>query len=256
MINNLKKEKQKSKIGRPFKVSCIDRIFLTLIYLRHYPVDIFLAAIFNFPMKTIYNIKTKTVDFLYNNLKHFISLQTLEWRLENSITFGYGIYTFLIDGAEQPVTGSENILLDTKFYSVKKGKHTINTILVVSITKKKILYISPSFPGSINDNEITKKTKTNWFDFLNIMENGMGDSGFDGLSNEGIRISTPPNSKNYELYSLFSKYRVIVENRIADCKDWRICKDQLRLKITNSEEILIEHHKYWTIVAAFVNLNH
>jgi hypothetical protein len=61
-----------------------------------------------------------------------------------------------IDGSEQEVLASGTYILDTKFYSQKKKKPTINICVVISLGGR-VLYLSPSFPGSVNDREIVKK---------------------------------------------------------------------------------------------------
>jgi len=123
--------------GRTKIFSIKDEVLLFLLHIRHYPVDVFLAS--------------------------FVTLQTLEWRLRHSCKILHSMYTFVLDGSEQPATGSANPILDTSFYSAKKKKHTVN-ILVVASLNKKILYISPSYPGSVNDIEIVRRTRHLWYD--------------------------------------------------------------------------------------------
>ncbi len=87
---------------------------------------------------------------------------------------------------------------------------------------------------------------------MDSCEHGFGNSIFQGLDEDGICISCPPPERD-KLYRLFAKYRVVAENRIADCRDWMVCKLPLRARVTKTLQILDLHQKYWTIVAAFVN---
>jgi hypothetical protein len=63
---------------------------------------------------------------------------------------------------------------------------------------------------------------------------------------QNIRIVLPPTNK--ALYKLFAEKRALVENRIADCKNWGAYKYQLRMKIDWSKNILKIHNQNWTIV--------
>lgn len=78
----------------------------------------------------------------------------------------------------------------------------------------------------------------------------MGDSGFDGI--EAYHIRSPPSARN-ELYNLFSSYHIIVENVIADVKDYNVCKVGLRMDVRNKLAILKTHNKCWHIASVFVN---
>ena len=92
--------------------------------------------------------------WFYDTLKTYISLQTLEWRLEHLMELFTQTYTFALDGSEQQVVVSNKGWLNTRFFSGKKGKCTINILLVVLTKGKRTLYLSPLCPGSSNDPEI------------------------------------------------------------------------------------------------------
>ena len=81
---------------------------------------------------------------------------------------------------------SGNDIENKRIYSQKKKKPTINTLAVISPSGR-ILYLSPSYPGSVNDREIVEKTAASWYADLTEEENGLGDPGFRGMRG---RIST------------------------------------------------------------------
>jgi hypothetical protein len=82
-----------------------------------------------------------------------------------------------------------------------------------------------------------------FFSVKKDQEWGLGDSGFCGLDTiDGLRVITPPTERR-AAYKLFSSIRVRVENRIADFKDFAICRDRIRLPPSNKERILDFHHK-------------
>jgi len=161
------------------------------------------------------------------------------------------LVTFIIDGAEQQVSKSKFSVLDGRFYSVKKEKHTINIIVVVTVNGH-IIHLSSSYPGSINDNEIVK-TEMDWLKNTMKNENGLGDSGFDGL--EEYHIFSPPSNVN-EMYSLFSSLRIIVEQKIEAIKNFGATHHKIRLVISDGDKILRHHHQCWVVGTAFVNRYH
>jgi hypothetical protein len=62
---------------------------------------------------------------------------------------------------------------------VKKKRSTANILIVICIETRQILYLSPSFPGSKNNNAITKHK---WLDKFSEEERGLGDDGFRGMT--------------------------------------------------------------------------
>jgi hypothetical protein len=237
--------------GRPKIFSIKDEVLLFLLHIRHYPVDVFLASVWYTSKQNIRNIRNRMLDEFCEVLSPFVTLQTLEWRLRHSCKILHSMYTFVLDGSEQPATGSANPILDTSFYSAKKKKHTVN-ILVVASLNKKILYISPSYPGSVNDIEIVRRTRHLWYDLLEKNENGLGDNGFNGLDEDGIQIDSPPD-RNSPAYKIFSSQRIIIENVFADLKDWGVLHDEIRMPVAHKEELLETHNKNWRVVCGLLN---
>ena len=47
------------------------------------------------------------------------------------------------------------------FFSTKKNQHSINVLMVISLSGR-ILYLSPSYPGSYEDLTLSKVTKEEW----------------------------------------------------------------------------------------------
>jgi hypothetical protein len=194
------------------------------------------------------------LDWFYDHLKNHLSWNTLEWRLKNGCTFFHTIYTFIIDGAEQSCCSSNSLTLETLFYSTKSGHHSLNILIIICPKTRRILWISPAFPGSFNDDQIVCATRHLWYDLLDHTQDcELGDSGFEGLVQKGIKIHTTPTDRNDPLYKLMSSKRILVENRIADCRDWLALKQELRLSPKKTEALLTSHHKKWVIVAALLN---
>jgi hypothetical protein len=64
----------------------------------------------------------------------------------------------IFDGTEQPVLHSESVILDSCFFSGKKGQPSINKQITISLDGT-ILHLSPSFPGYVSDHEIALATQ-------------------------------------------------------------------------------------------------
>jgi len=233
--------------GTQGRFSKHDELFIFLLHFRHYPSDVFLAAFFQTSKGSICNIRTRVQEQLFHALGSRISFLTLAERDAHSVQYFGRTYTFIVDGSEQPVSGSGNPFRDTEFYSVKKGEHTINILLAIQPTTKRIYYLSKLFPGSINDNEIMRKTRQDWHDKLSDEEWGMGDKGFNGLIEEGLRISTP--GKNQLANKYFSSVRIQVEK----LKNFQALKQKLRIAPYYKIELLNYHQMNWVIGAVFCN---
>jgi hypothetical protein len=200
----------RSNSGPSFALSAKDEVVLILLFLRHFLTDLLLAALFEVSKSTARNTRKRMLEWLYNLLAPRLSFQTSEWRLKGSVTFMTMTFTFAIDGSEQGVTGSTKADIDTKFFSAKKKRHTINILVIIHIRTRKILYVSRSFPGIYNDEYIVKTTLDEWHDKLASTEWGFGDSGFKGLDKLNVRIITPPSRKS-PLYKVFSSKRILIE---------------------------------------------
>lgn len=178
-------------------------------------------------------------------------MNTLEWRMGHGYTHILGsLFTFAVDGTEQEINKpNSSTHLDCYFFSSKKDMHSIN-ILIICALDGTILYLSCSYGGAFNDDYIVRKEGYNWVKILEEIENGVGDSAFSCLTQ--YKLFSVPANRN-EVYSLMSSHRIIVENVIADVKDFQICNQKLRYVVNESKSILKKHNKNWTIGSAFVN---
>lgn len=247
------KKKEGEQRGRPRELPICEEVLLFFLHFRHYPVDILLGVLFNIPPSTANGICKRVLNDLYEIRKPRISMKDYQWRLEHSCEVFHTRYTFLVDGSEQGVQRSKLPLQDGRFFSAKKKKHSINILLVVSVIGKKILYLSQSFPGKDNDPKIVVESKSKWHDLLEPNEFGVGDSIFS-FESPSIHIHPPPKDEHCDLYKEWCKIRVPVENVIECVKNFGACKDDLRIPVTgNEDDILITHHKYWTLGGSIVN---
>lgn len=177
----------KKQRGQPCKFTALEQMLIFLLFLRFHLPDVLVAVLFVASPQVIYATKLRTLDWVYGRLRHTIQIGSADWRIANSITIFGQLFSFVVDGSEQPCESSSNPLVDTRFFSPKKKKHTINKVILINIVTRRIIWISDSYPGSINDAEIMRR-EHGWRDNLEKHEYGLGDSGFDGLQQEDIPI--------------------------------------------------------------------
>jgi hypothetical protein len=241
--------------GRPHTLLPLDEVLFLFIYLRHYPVDILLEVLFNLAVHHAAKLRKQLLDWFYNLAKDRLRFNSSEERLKASCKIFYTTYTFVIDGSEQEVMGSDDPMIDTLFYSQKKGKHTI-TILLIMDLQGCIIWLSASFPGISPDLALVLKTKNEWHPKFEEIESGLGDLGFVGVKKNDVRIDTPPSNPEAPLYKDFSSVRIRIEPKFAEVKDFRCCKDVLRFCPVKKQQILDTHHKHWTVVSVLINEKH
>lgn len=224
-------------------------ILMILFYLSTGLYDQYIAILFNVERRTWTNLRKKGISLLFDNLKHEISPMSIEWRLQHSVTINSFQFSVIIDGSEQKSVKPWNAFDDIAYYSAKKGQHSITTIVGYSPRGRKILFITNSYPGSVNDNILLLKEQKH-LQFLSKKEYVLADAGFQKLDH--LQIWTPPNH-SCPLRKNAQRYRILIEQLFGMMKKWLIIAHPLPLK-TNQSEILEYHHQLWTILGAFVNL--
>ena len=113
---------------------------------------------------------------------------------------------------------------------VKKRHITKN--IVICNKKRKILYLSPSYSGSVHDKKIAQSENIEFQKIIRLLQ----DTGFQGFKPKNAIVSQPDKKpKGKELSpsqkdrnKQISKERVVVEHSISGFKTWRVCKDICR----------------------------
>lgn len=138
----------------------------------------------------------------------------------------------LVDVTENQIPRKVDYKSQEEEYSGKKKLHTMKQLAIVN-RNLKVLYLSPSYPGSVHD-------KTIWDD-LEVGDKGINilmDLGFLGAEKTHENIILPfKKPKNGELTDLqkkinheISKIRVKVEHAFAGIKTLKIVRNKIRLK--------------------------
>lgn len=235
------------------------QIFLTLIYLRIFPPQFFLAFTFQIPLSSLSRIIQKGKDILLKvvTINKWIKWESEDYRYKHMVRFKGCNLTALVDGVEQRIYKSGNREIERSHYSGKKRFHSFTKLIVVT-PRGTILFLSQSTPGAQNDLNLVQKQENKFWLRMSKNEAFGGDKIFAGLAGKtsGVKLVTPITKK--ELLSdeevtfnnQFSSYRIVVENVIRSIKCWKSCADQFRAK---GESNYIDHECTWTICASLYN---
>ena len=120
-----------------------------------------------------------------------------------------------------------------------KKQHTIKNNLVVPLNEK-VLYLSPTYMGSVHDKKICDLEQIEFLKKVMVFT----DLGFLGLSSETAQIVMPHKRKKNQKLSeqqeqwnkWVSKIRVKVEHIIASIKIFRKVKEKFRGRLFNRED--------------------
>ncbi len=149
----------------------------------------------------------------------------------------------IFDATELPIQRPKDKEKQKELYSGKKKLHTIKNLLVTD-TKKYILYLSHSFLGKNHDFSILQKEfpcTTQWFENLKVRLD-LGFQGFDKLYEtiktyipskrkkavKGLKIKLTSEQKQQN--KILGKERIPVEHSIGGMKRYRLIHDKLRFK--------------------------
>jgi hypothetical protein len=149
-----------------------------------------------------------------------------------------------IDGTEIPIQRPENEQINKMAFSGKKKGHRIKNLIVTNL-RKRILYVSGLFYGSVHDYTILKTVfdkEKNWFEFCKVRI----DLGFLGFGSDYLYgdLSIPhkkkrgkkgePKPELSEEQKIYNKaessVRVVVEHSIGGMKRFRFLGERIRLK--------------------------
>lgn len=235
-------------------ISSERRLFITLVWLRHYPDDRMLSHLFQISESNLSRIYHEGVDLLYESLHDMI-----RWPDEDEIKLildeteknlpevlkGTKVLA-IVDGTEVEVSRSIDYNTQNNMYSGKKKKHTLMWQVTV-LWNGVIVHLSQAFVGRINDKHMYDKSGLKEY-FKGKEFSLMGDSGYQGINEkekDGSHSSvivhgvTPVKRKRRakgqkeknklqddqkDFNQKLSSFRVIVENTIGKMKEFKVLR--------------------------------
>lgn len=283
----LSKRERINKIGagNRYKLDVAGMLLMTLIYLRHYLTMEFLGVLFDLDRANVCRNLNRLLPLLEEVLPSPGRSRSLQAR-SDEVTKGNPrtkkgrirdvaglleafpeLETIIVDATEQergqpkprakqangkkPVGRPKD---KRKYYSKKKGRHTIKTQLGVGLNGV-IMHQSPSVPGRMHDAALLKRSRL----MANIPEHieMFGDKGYEGMSKVYARhlFVTPTKRpkggvlsvEERETNRLISKVRIVAENAIARLRKFRVTREFYRGRVER-------HGLIWGVVGGLVNL--
>ena len=226
------------------------------MYLRQYWVDVVFSWIFEIAESTANRLHVEFVQTFAQIASSKLILPTKEERLANSVKFRDRLVVGVFDGFEQQVVNFVNKVVQELFYSVKKKKSTVNTLVGCDPLRGKLLWFSQPFWGSIPD-----AVAMRFVDALQLSDDecAMADKGFNTLpqyySNYVLPFKHNPydqlTEREEEINSMIAHVRIIIENYICQIKKHRCMSDKFRMKDTQ-EKVLESHHNHKLVVLYFL----
>ncbi|MFC3601954.1 transposase family protein [Deinococcus soli (ex Cha et al. 2016)] len=280
---SLLREGRKRRIGagRQFKLDVPHRLLLTLIYLRHDLPMHLLGVLFEMDAANVCRNIHALLPLLEQALPAPLRARTLNSRkvtpddaprrrlrtLEDVLAAFPEIADIIVDGTEQPRgqplkkkgsgPGKKPVGRpkdQKKFFSVKKGTHTLKTQVAVT-PDGLVVHLSAPAGGRTHDMKVLKQSR-----LLPRLPRGSrvwgdrGDTGLDKLCAQhevivprmrpkGGTLSPEDRALNHQI----AKVRITVENVVCKLKKFRICREFYRNDTRR-------HGLFWGCVAGLVNL--
>jgi len=255
---------RKSAIGSP---EC--QLFFILFYLKNYPTYDVLAFTFKISRGCACESVKRLINILKKTLKN---LKVLPKRLSDPpqelLQLIENVDHILIDATERPIQRPKKPARQKKHYSGKKGFHTVKNT-TASDTKKRVLMIGETVPGSQHDYSILKEEldpATDWFASTECSV----DLGYQGVkkdysSAENIHIphKKPRKSKKNPDPQLtrqqkrenrqIGRVRVLVEHAIGGMKTFRALTIRFRNHLTQlADDFIFVAAGLWNLKNSFV----
>ena len=214
--------------GRPREVLPIDKLLMSLLYLRHNTSATMVGQMFNFSADSAENAFAEVLPVL-RDLFPAARWEAVE-RHRNQKWSPDEVETLIIDSFETPVPRPSNQERQRRVYSGKKKRHTMKTQIITDQTGR-IVDISSQHRGPKSDVKIWNETELP----ESLKEKPkLGDKAYVGAE---IPVRTPKKKpKGGELTEAekaenktIAQERIYVEHSIRRVKGYRILRDEYRL---------------------------
>ena len=244
-------------------------LFFILFYLKNYPTYDVLAFAFDISRAGAFQSVQRLLPVLRKTQKN---LQVLPKRTtdhpQELLQLIESVDRVLIDATERPLQRPQKPARQKKYYSGKKGCHTVKNTLV-SDTGKRVLILGKTVPGSQHDYSLFKEEfdpKTDWF----ASTRASTDLGYQGIKTDYLspeHIDTPhkrpQKSKRNPDPRLTCKQkrenrqkgrvRVLVEQAIGGMKAFRILTIRLRNHLKHlADDFIFAAAGLWNLKNSFV----
>ena len=117
-------------------------------------------------------------------------------------------------------------------------------MIIGEVETRQIVYLSPTVEGKKHDKRLADEVAIRYPDGTILQQ----DTGFQGYAPEGVITKQPKkkprggelSEEEKEMNRILSAVRVMIEHLISGAKRLRIVKEELRLKVENISDDLME----------------
>jgi hypothetical protein len=151
-LDRISKQKNPRGSGRKSPLlTCRDKLFFVVYYLKNYPTFDVLGANFNMDRTRACREVHFLCEVLMTTLRRVNALPVEAFRSKKHFMKKFpGLNLVIADGTERRRRRPQNARKQREFYSGKKKTHTLKN-LVITDSKKQILFVSETVPGKTAD---------------------------------------------------------------------------------------------------------
>jgi hypothetical protein len=237
--------KPESPAGRKaVLLTCEDKLFFLLFYLRHYPTQEVLAFLFGISQGQANHWIHRLTPILKKALGDEKELPGRTTDDVRDLLEDCPELVFLIDGTDRPIRRPQDGERRRKDYSGKKKRHSKKNIVVTEMATGKVLGLGATQPGSKHDKACVDEENYSFPPGSTLFQ----DTGFQGYAPEGPSIQQPtkkPRGKELspeqkEENRKISRDRVLVEHSIGGVKVFHIVSTIFRNIKKGFDDLVME----------------
>lgn len=226
--------------GRKPKLSVVQQIILTLVYLRHMTTFQLLGIQFGVSESTandVFNYWLPILrELLPSSLIEQVKKNESDYEVVKEILTEYEL---IIDSYEQARERPGDNEEQEKYFSGKKSNHTFKSQIIIMPDGRDIVDVVAGEPGPKSDITMFRENRDNFAPEQSFK----GDLGYIGEDLIDTPIKKPRNkeltTKQKKLNKEFSSKRVFVEHRIRSVKIFRVVQDRFRLNPKKYEQVIL-----------------
>src|SRR5215218_359485 len=159
------------------------KLLFILFYFKCYPLQEVQALLFGFGQPQACYWVGLLTPLLHAALSHEKQLPARRPAdLERLLQECPELRELLIDGTERPIRRPQDKGRRKRLYSGKKKRHTKKNVLMASLKEKRVLYLSPTWPGREHDRKVAQKAALRFPEGCTLLQ----DSGFQSYKAAGV----------------------------------------------------------------------
>jgi hypothetical protein len=226
--------------GRKPKLSLVEQIILTLVYLRHMTTFQLLGIQFGVSESTANN----TFNYWLPKLRELLPCSLLEQVKKNASDYEtvkeiLTEYELIVDTYEQVRERPGDKEEQEKYFSGKKSNHTFKSQIIVMPDGRDIVDVVAGKPGPKSDITLFREERSQF----DPQQRFKGDKAYVGEALITTPIKKPRNreltTEQKEQNKAFSAKRIFVEHRIRSLKIFRVVQERFRLNPQKYEQVVL-----------------